>query len=249
MSDSHITSALKARFAGFDKAAPPSRFALGPVRLDALLGGGLGRARLHEMWPAEAVDHPNAIGFALMLAIRAAGEGSTIAWIAQEEGRRLAGSLYPPGLAELGVDPGRFLYVTAPDETSLLRAAADVVRSPAIGCAVIAPGVKTRGFTLTATRRLTLFAESSGVTALLLRPVDPNAPSAAATRWRIAAAPSQLLEADAPGHPAFAVDLIRQRSGAPSAGWRLEWHRDAALFAQISGGLSAEAGRRLLAAG
>jgi protein ImuA len=247
MNDSPITSALKERFAGFDKAAPPSRFALGPARLDAVLGGGLGRARLHELWPAAALDQASAAGFALMLAIRAAGEGSTIAWIAQDESARQAGSLYPPGLAELGVDPGRFLFVTAPDEKALLRAAADVVRSPAIGCAVIAPGLKARGFTLTATRRLTLFAESSGVTAILLRPADPDAPSAATTRWRIASAPSRLLEADAPGHPAFAVDLVRQRAGAPSSGWRLEWHRDAAAFASLPGGLPADAGRGLLA--
>lgn len=249
MTESSIASALKERFAGFDKAAPPSRFALGDARLDAVLTGGLARARLHEAWPARAADQASAAGFALMLAVRAADEGRMIAWIAQDEGQGGIGPLYPPGLAELGADPARFLFVTAPDEKALLRAAGDVVRSPAIGCAVIAPGRKARGFTLTATRRLTLFAEQSGVTAILLRGADPEAPSAAATRWRIAAAPSRLLEAEAPGHPAFTVDLVRQRSGAPSAGWRLEWHRDATRFAPLPRNLPADAGRGLLAAG
>ncbi len=246
MADSPTASALKERFAGFDKAAPPSRFALGPERLDAMLGGGLARARLHEAWPADAADRASAMGFALMLAIRAAAEG-TIAWIAQDEGRAGIGPLYPPGLAELGVDPGRFLFVIAPDEKALLRAAGDIVRSPAIGSAVIAPARRTRGFTLTATRRLTLFAEQSGVTAILLRGADPEAPSAAATRWRIAAAPSRLLEAEAPGFPALVADLVRQRAGAPSSGWRLEWHRDDARFAPLPRGLSADAGGGLLA--
>jgi protein ImuA len=249
MAESSIASALKERLAGFDKAAPPSRFALGSARLDAVLGGGLAHARLHELWPADSADRASAAGFALMLAVRAAGKGGMIAWIAQDEGRGGIGPLYPPGLAELGADPARFLFVRAPDEKALLRAAGDVVRSPAIGCAVIAPGRQVRGFTLTATRRLTLFAEQSGVTALLLRGADPEAPSAAATRWRIAAAPSRLLEAEAPGHPAFAVDLVRQRSGPPSAGWRLEWHRDDASFAPLPRGLPADAGGGLLAAG
>lgn len=249
MIESSIASALKERFAGFDKAAPPSRFALGPARLDAVLGGGLARARLHEMWPATMLDQASTTGFALMLAVRAAAGTGTIAWIAQDEGQGGIGPLYPPGLAELGVDPGRFLFVTAPDEKSLLRAAADVVRSPAIGCAVIAPARKVRGFTLTATRRLTLFAEQSGVTAILVRGADPENPSAAATRWRIAAAPSRLLEAEAPGYPAFTIDLVRQRSGAPSPGWRLEWHRDATVFAPLPRSLSADDGRGLLAVG
>jgi protein ImuA len=249
MSDSSIASALKERFAGFDKAAPPSRFALGPERLDAVLGGGLARARLHEAWPANAADQASAAGFALMLAVRAAEAGRMIAWIAQDEGQAGIGPLYPPGLAELGADAARFLFVTAPDEKSLLRTAGDVVRSPAIGCAVIAPGRKSRGFTLTATRRLTLFAERSGVTAILLRGADPESPSAAATRWRIAAAPSRLLEAEAPGHPAFTADLVRQRGGAPSSGWRLEWQRDDTVFAPLSRSLSADAGGGLLAVG
>jgi protein ImuA len=248
MVESSIASALKERFAGFDKAAPPSRFALGEARLDAVLGGGLARARLHEAWPAGPADQASVAGFALMLAVRAA-EGRMIAWIAQDEGQGGIGPLYPPGLAELGADPSRFLFVTAPDEKALLRAAGDVVRSPAIGCAVIAPGRKSRGFTLTATRRLTLFAEQSGVTAILLRGADPEAPSAAATRWRIAAAPSLLLEAEAPGHPAFTVDLLRQRAGAPAAGWRLEWHRDDARFAPLPRCLPADAGGGLLAVG
>src|SRR6187402_1008740 len=77
--------------------APAVRFALGAERLDATLGGGLARARLHELWPAAAEDAPAAAGFALMLASRAAGENATIIWIGQEHPRH--GTLYPPGLS------------------------------------------------------------------------------------------------------------------------------------------------------
>ncbi|PZU06615.1 hypothetical protein [Sphingomonas sp.] len=232
-------------------ADAPARFGLGAGALDAVLGGGLERGRLHEMHAAAEADLPSMAGFALMLALRAGGRNGNIIWLS--EAKRDRGLLHGPGILELGADPARLLFVTVPDEKALLRAAADVVRSPAAGTAVIAPGPRPRLLDLTATRRLMLFAERSGVTVLLLRGIGAEAPSAAATRWRIAAAPSKPLEADAPGAPAFTVDLLRRRGGAPSPGWRLEWDRDAAAFAPhvgitpLSGDLAADAGGRRLA--
>ncbi len=248
MAESPLPAALRQRFAGFADAPAPTRFALGAERLDAVLGGGLARARLHEVWPAEEADQASAAGFALMLALRAGGRGGNIVWIAQDQGAARGGRLYPPGLAELGADPARLLFVTAPDARALLRAAGDVVRSPAAGTAVIAPASLLPALDLTASRRLTLFAERSGVTAILLQPADPAAPSAATTRWRVAAAPSAALEADAPGDPAFAADLVRQRGGAPAPDLRLEWRRDAAAFAPLSRDPSADAGGGSVAA-
>lgn len=248
MPDSPFHAALRQRFAGFDSVTS-TRFALGVERIDKALGGGLAHGRLHEVWPATAADQPGAAGFALMLALRAGGRDGNIVWLTEDRGARRDGRLYPPGLAELGADPARLLFVTAPDETSLLRAAADLMRSPAAGTVVIALAGAARAFDLTASRRLTLFAERSGVNAILLRTRDPTAPSAAMTRWRVAAAPSAALEANAPGHPAFTLDLVRQRGGAPVSGWRLEWRRDDAAFAPLSGDLPADAGRGSVAAG
>lgn len=225
----------------------PARFALGVEQLDAVLGGGLAQARLHELWPADAADGPSATGFALLLASKAAGADGAIVWIEQRQDK--SGRIYPPGLAELGIDPAQILFVDAPDEKALLRAAGDVVRSPAPAAAVIVPAGPARLLDLTASRRLTLFAESSGTTAILLRAADPHAPSAATTRWRVAAALSQALEANAPGHPVFALDLLRQRGGAPSFGWTLGWDRDRARFTPLSRDLAADAGGEYLAVG
>jgi protein ImuA len=247
--ESPFPAALKERLSGYEPAAPPARFALGVARLDAALNGGLARARLHEVWPAEAADGASAAGFALMLALQASDTDGPIVWIAEDKGEWRRGPLYPPGLAELGIGPARILFVRAPDAKALLRAAADVVRSPAAGVAVIVPAGTASALDLTATRRLTLFAERSGTTAILLRTADPQAPSAAVTRWRVASALSQALEADAPGHPAFTIDLVCQRGGAPSFGWQLEWERDRARFAPVSRDLAADAGGGYLAAG
>ena len=235
----------KIALAQAEPVAPLSRFALGVPRLDAALNGGMAKARLHELWPAAPDDAPNAAGLALLLALKAAGT-KAIVWI-EQQGKQ--GRVYPPGLAELGIDPARILFVNAPDEKALLRAAGDVVRSPAVGAMLIVPAGPAPLLDLTASRRLTLFAERSGTTAILLRTADPHAPSAATTRWQVAAAPSRALEANAPGAPVFALDLLRQRGGAPSYGWTLEWDRDRAGFAPLSRNLAADAGGEYLAAG
>jgi protein ImuA len=229
-----------------ERVVPPVRRALGVAALDDALGGGLAVARLHEMWPAEAEDAPSATGFALLAAMKTAGAAGPIVWI-EQQGKQAR--IYPPGLAELGVDPARILFVNAPDEKALLRAAGDVTRSPAAKAVVIVPAGPARLLDLTASRRLTLFAERSGTTAILLRTADPQAPSAATTRWQVAAARSQALEANAPGLPVFTLDLLRQRGGAPSYGWTLEWDRDRARFTPLSRSVAADAGGEYLAAG
>ena len=240
-------SILPSQPAAVAPAIPGARVALGVEPLDRILGGGLQRARLHEIWPSSPRERATAAGFALLLASLAAGPSGTIAYLAEDGGERRCGALHGPGLRGLGLDPARLLIVRVPDTKTLLRAAADVVRSPAISAAVMAPAGATPLLDLTVTRRLTLFAERSGVLALLLRVADPAQPSAAATRWQVAAAPSLPLEADAPGHPAFLVDLVRQRGGPPVLATLLEWRRDRARFAPLSGALPAMAGGGYLA--
>src|SRR3546814_10143689 len=64
-----------------------------------------------------------------------------------------------------------------PDPLAVLRAAADVVRCPEAGVAVVELWRNPRQLDLTASRRLALAAETSGVTVLLLRVSALPAPS------------------------------------------------------------------------
>jgi protein ImuA len=91
-----------------------------------------------------------------------------------------------------------------------------------------------RPLDLTASRRLAMAAESSGVTTLLLRIAAAPAPSAAQTRWRVAAAPSLPLAANAPGHPAFDLELMRQRGGPEGLRWQVEWNRETRILADAA---------------
>src|SRR3546814_15680394 len=77
---------------------------------------------------------------------------------------------------------------------------------------------------------LFLSAEKSSVTILLLRRDAEPMPSAADTRWQVRAAPSQALEANAPGHAALGIELLRRRAGPAGMRWRVEWNRDECIF-------------------
>ena len=216
--------------AGGERLSAEERIATGHDALDATLGGGLASGRVHELFAAEADDGPCAAGFAAMLALRAAGRESPILWLRNDEAERLGGRLHAPGLVELGGDPDRLLLGQAPDAKALLRSAADAARCPGLRALIVECRGKCPALDLTASRRLALAAEQSGVTLFLLRLEAEPVPSAADTRWAVGSAPSRELEADAPGPPMFEIELLRRRSGPAGMRWQLEWNRDRLIF-------------------
>ncbi len=204
--------------------------ATGHEALDATLSGGLVRGRVHELFAAQGDDGPSAAGFAVLLALRAAGPGSPVLWLRTDEAERRGGRLHAPGLAELGGDPGALVLGFSPDAKALLRSAADAARCPGLKALIVECWGKCASLDLTASRRLALAAEQSGVTLFLLRREAEPVPSAADTRWAVRAAPSRALEANAPGAPMFEIELLRRRAGPAGMRWRLEWNRDLLAF-------------------
>jgi len=228
---------LRGKIARIERQRPidaPALASLGVADVDRALGGGLARGRLHELFAAEREDAAGAAGFATMLACLMLPAGAPVLWLRQEETERQDGRLHAPGLAEIGLDPARLVLAVLPDPVTLLRAAADVVRCAEVGAVVIELWRNPRALDLTASRRLAVAAEASGVTALMLRAQADPSPSAAQTRWAVRAAASTALEAQAPGHTVLDIELLRQR-GRPSGGrWLLEWDREQARFARPS---------------
>lgn len=215
---------------------------LGHDGIDQILGGGLARARLHEIIATQSDDAASAAGFAAMCARRI---GGSLAWLSVSSNSR---PIYPHGLREIGLDPRQSLFVSAHDPPALLRAADDALHCRAIGTVVIDLWRQAKGIDLTVSRRLMLSAEAHGVTVLLLRVAVQPVPSAAQTRWSVAAAPSHRLAAGAPGHPMLDLTLLRQRGGPAGQRWRVEWDRDDAVFrAPLSGAVAAFSDRRSVA--
>ena len=201
---------------------------LGIAALDNCLGGGLARAALHEIGSRGMVDLAAATAFALGIASRAA-ERRPILWVRQDALDGETGRPHPSGLAELGLDPDRFLLMRAPDALGVLRAAAEGARCAPLGAVVMQPLTGSNVMTLTASRRLSLAAGASGVMILVVRTVSAEA-STAQTRWLVASQPSRALEANAPGYPAFSIRLLRHRGGLTEREWQVEWDREGGSF-------------------
>lgn len=215
-------------------AAPPmlAPLAFGHAGIDARLGGGLAVAALHELYAAEG-DAAAVAGLALLLATRN-GRAGPILWVGDARARR-EGRLYGLGLADLGVDPARLLLVEAPDSLAMLRASAEAVACRGLAAVIVAATDRPAALDLTATRRLALAAARSGVTTLLLRSGEAR-PSAANSRWQVAAAASAPLPGNAPGAPVFALTLLRHRGGIAGFSTLLEWDRDRKAFGAAHSG-------------
>ena len=207
----------------------------GPTAFAAVLDACLGTGKVHEVHAAQAGDLAAATGFAAMLAGRRCDARRPLVWVRPEH---LPARAYAPGLAELGIDPCACLFIAAGDAVGLLRAGVDALRCPASGAVIVECRGRMPLLDLTASRRFVLAAERSRVDLFLLRIDARPAPSAAATRWQVRAAPSRAIDGT-PGHPALAVELLRHRGHPAGMRWRLEWDRDRRQFreAALSGAL------------
>src|SRR5262247_1906990 len=181
---------------------------LGIPPIDGILGGGLGRGALHEIAAVRESETAAATGFALALAARnarSAMAGRSLFWIAEDLSLAENGAPYGPGLDEAGIAPEHVITVAAARSRDVLRA---------------------RDIDQVASRRLSLAAAAGNTLGLILRTAPDDAPSAAATRWIVGAAPFPA-EGDERFHgigpPRFIAHLIRNRRGHLGA-WIVEWN-------------------------
>ncbi|MGO1120087.1 ImuA family protein [Rhodovibrionaceae bacterium A322] len=210
---------------------------LGVAALDeALPGGGLPVAGLHEVLPARAEwDDGATTGFLTALLVRLlaqakdqadsaearqAAEGAVL-WIGPYE------DLYGPGLAAAGLPPERVLRVKARKDEEVLWALEEALTCPEL-LAVVG---EVCAIDRIAARRLQLAAEAAGKPCFLLRRPrlarhQPDGASAAVSRWRITTAghrkDGSVCEV---GKASWQVDLLRCRSARPAT-FALEWDHE-----------------------
>lgn len=153
----------------------------------------------------------------LFLAGIAARAWGPVLWVVRRR------DLFAPGIAQAGLAPERVLYAEATDDAEVLALMEEGLRHRGLG-AVIG---EVKRASMPNTRRLQLAAEGGKTIALLLKRHareggNPLAvPSAAVTRWRIAAAPSAPLPVAGIGRARWRVELVRQRGGEPHE-WMME---------------------------
>jgi protein ImuA len=225
-------------------ARPIKTVSVGAAAIDAALPwNGLPAQGLHEIFGDAA-----AFGFCASLLVRLlADTDAPILWC--RPARDAHGELYGQGLAAAGLDPERLILVHGRDDTEILWAMEEGLRSAALAAVVGSP----RKIPPIAGRRLQLAAEESGTAGLLLRPEDNGghqaATSAALSRWRVLSAPSQPARGSggriiAMGPPEWRLELQRCRfamargqnlreAGKPRA-WLVEWCNETGNFPMVA---------------
>ena len=222
---SKLLNDLKTRIARLEQtpgalvAAPDRLVRLGLPAIDGHLPwGGLPRGTLHEV-AGEGADREQAAaaaGFTALWLARLQAKGPVL-WIVRAASRSTL-DLYAHGLRQLALDPDRLILVAARKDDEALWTMEEGLKARALGAVLGEIGK----LDLTASRRLQLAAEASGVTAFVLRrwrlmeQADREAaqPIAAMTRWRIAALPGA-------GETRWKVELARCRGGRPNA-WMIQ---------------------------
>lgn len=235
---------LRAKLALIEAGHAPAITVLpfGDPRIDAVLpGGGLPLGRWHEA-AGEGLEVETAAataGFVAALAAPLAGRGAVV-WVMRRD------DLFAPGLASLGFPAERLIQVRVRSEAQALAALEDALAAPGVAAAV----GEAEDVDLTAGRRLQLACETHGATGFVLRrrpfggargprPVG----TAAATRWKIAPAPSEPAPGEPGlGPPRWRAELERSRGGRTGA-WLME-RSDGAFPLRVV----AELGDRQLAA-
>jgi protein ImuA len=154
-----------------------------------------------------------------MLAGRACGgpEPLTTFWIEPQP------SIWAAGAARFGLTP-ESLVVVAASGVDGLWAAEEALRCPAVGAACL---IYPKPLDMPASRRLQLAAEAGGgLGIVLVRPEALAQPSAARTRWRVAAAPGVSQHSYDMGLPAWRLELVKAVGGRPGV-WDLVWDEEA----------------------
>lgn len=203
------------------ESGPTDALPFGIPAIDDLLPNhGIALGALHEA-AGLGPETEHAAAAALFVAGILARCRGIVLWVLEQP------DLFAPALAGAGLPPSRVIFLEA--GRNVLAGMEDGLRQAGLAGVV---GETSARVTLTASRRLQLAAETSGVPAFLIRRSrafdDPrlSEPNAAVTRWRLAALPSAPPIPEAPDVPGLAtprwrLDLIRCRGGEPAT-WTVE---------------------------
>lgn len=213
---------------GFPADAKPC-LALGVPTVDAALQGGLALGALHELAPAAPAQFGAATGFALALAALSAAKGRPALVIQTDFAALEAGALYGLGLDVLGLPMERLLLLRVPRPLDALWAFEEALKSRALAATLAELPEAGPMADLTATRRLVLAARTGGGLGLLLRHRRSPLPTAAMTRWEVAAAVSAPDRFGGLGRTAFDLSLSRNRRGRCGR-FLLCWNHDERTF-------------------
>jgi protein ImuA len=204
-------------------ATTPPPLSFGIAGIDAHLpSGGLAAGALHEI-AGGGPDIEHGTAAALLIGGLLARARGRVLWAVERR------DLFFPALDGVGLRPDRVVFAETGKSAAILLVMEEGLRHRGLAAVV---GELSGRLTLTASRRLQLAAEATGVTAFALRRSrrhdDPalGEPTAAVTRWRVSALPSPPPLPHAPevpglGRARWRLDLMRCRGGEAFS-WMVE---------------------------
>jgi protein ImuA len=160
--------------------------------------------------------HPRDAGWAGFL-LAQIDTSKPLLWVQDRMAILESGRVHPPGLPSQNL-----IHVEARDARDALWAMEEGVRCAALSWVIGELWGDPKVVDFTATRRLAVASESSGVPCWLVRLGGTPNLSGARMRWRVASAPSllNLFDERAPGLPAWDSELFRAR-GSPPGRWTI----------------------------
>ena len=212
----------------------------------SLVAGGASRAAeidqlpngLGERWRLPAppgptlselfAAHPRDGGWAGFL-LAQVDLGKPLLWVQERMAILESGRVHPPGLPSQNL-----IHVEARDARDALWAMEEGLRCSGLSAVIGEIWGDPKALDFTATRRLAVASERSGVAAFLIRLGGHANLSGARMRWRIASAPSLANDLDArvSGAPVWDAELFRAR-GMPPGRWSLAY--EARTFHLVAG--------------
>jgi protein ImuA len=227
-----------------------ARLPFGLATLDSHLpNGGLAHNALHEIVPAKQAALPAAWGFVVAVLTRLTsrvnvwasphdlpscspqhgGREKKVVFVIPAYARRQCGRLSGHGLNNLGFEPHRAIMVETAHRQDTLWAVVEALRSSAPQ----AVAALIDRLDLKISQKLHLAAVEAGLPLLLLRPLQTLESSAAATRWRVGAAPAARDRFDSYARTRWRLQLERCRNGRPGE-WVVEYDHVAHRFSLVA---------------
>ena len=228
---------------GLSPSADRDGVPLGYAGIDARFQGGGAPFGVHEVSALAGAEASPALGFSLMMMARTLARAPAGMGLIIQPSAAAAenGALYGPGLAALGLPPGRLALVRVRSADQVLRVADEALRCGAVA-AIVAEIWDERPVDLSLTRRFNMSAQEHDVMTFLVTR-QPSGTSAAMTRWIVGAAASEGeitrarqrgLRRPRLGRPALQLALTRNRrgsaSGWPLGEWQVEWDGEQCCF-------------------
>ncbi|MDD7909372.1 inducible mutagenesis protein A [Pseudovibrio exalbescens] len=221
------------------------RLCLGVEELDQLSAQhGFKLGTLHEFTSTEVRQSGALTGFVAALATLCLKQrDGMVLWVLDEMVQREAGLPSAQGFLQFGLDPARLLIVAPHRVEEVLWALEEGSQCRALSVVVGEMQGDFKSLDLTATRRLALRSERSGVPVFLMRHSGQAAVSAAMTRWRVTPLRSEAVGLRNKGAfvparalmaaPCWHVELEKNRDGRPGS-CELEWNHAEQRFKRIS---------------